>query len=439
MTNKNYFKEKKIDNNIFVGDSNKNEIKYGLPQNIEYCKKCLTSNQRPTTRAEHLIKEDKTKATRFFDGVCEACLIKDKMKNIDWKERESQFRKILDKYRSKNGSYDVVVPGSGGKDSFYVAHKLKHEYGMNPITVTFSPFLYTDWGWKNLQSWTQSGFENYLNTPNQKIYRLLARIALENMFHSWHPWILGQKCFPPKFGKYFNVPLVIYGDSPSEYGSPLEEYTSDYVIDWHTCKSKKDIFISGESLESLNSFGIKNYELEPFTPLTEDEFIKSEIKCLAYSYFHEWHPQENYYYTVQNSNFKASDERTSGTYSKYASIDDKLDDLYFYTYFIKFGIGRTTSDVSQEIRNGDISIDEGKKLIGKFDGEYPERFSKDIFEYLSIKEDDYGKKIFELFERPNLDKNYFNQMTDYFRSPHLWKKTNKGMELRYPLDEFFKK
>ena len=142
---------------------------------------------------------------------------------------------------------------------------------------------------------------------------------------------------------------------------------------------------------------------------------------------------------VQNSNFKASDERTSGTYSKYASIDDKLDDLYFYTYFIKFGIGRTTSDVSQEIRNGDISIDEGKKLIGKFDGEYPERFSKDIFEYLSIKEDDYGKKIFELFERPNLDKNYFNQMTDYFRSPHLWKKTNKGMELRYPLDEFFKK
>ena len=200
-----------------------------MPQNIKYCEKCLTSNQRPTTRAEHLIKEDKTKATRFFNGVCEACLIKDKMKKIDWKEREHQFKKILDKYRSKNGSYDVVVPGSGGKDSFYVAHQLKHKYGMNPITVTFSPFLYTDWGWKNLQNWTQSGFENYLNTPNQKVYRLLARIALENMFHSWHPWILGQKNYPPKFAKYFNIPLVIYGDSPSEYGSPLEEYTSEYL------------------------------------------------------------------------------------------------------------------------------------------------------------------------------------------------------------------
>ena len=98
----------------------------------------------------------------------------------------------------RNGNYDVVVPGSGGKDSFYVAHKLKYEYGMNPLTVTFSPFLYTDWGWKNLQNWISSGFENILNSPNRHIYRLLSRIALENMFHPWHPWILGQKNFPPK-------------------------------------------------------------------------------------------------------------------------------------------------------------------------------------------------------------------------------------------------
>ena len=67
---------------------------------------------------------------------------------IDWDKRKNDFTKLLDKYRSRNGSYDVVVPGSGGKDSFYVAHRLKYEYGMNPITITFSPFIYTDWGLK---------------------------------------------------------------------------------------------------------------------------------------------------------------------------------------------------------------------------------------------------------------------------------------------------
>ena len=51
------------------------------------------------------------------------------------------------------------------------------------------------------------------------------------------------------------------------------------------------------------------------------------------------------------------------------SIDDKIDDLHFYTTFIKFGIGRASYDVFQEIRNDHLTIDEGKKLIKKYDGE----------------------------------------------------------------------
>ena len=60
--------------------------------------------------------------------------------------------------------------------------------------------------------------------------------------------------------------------------------------------------------------------------------------------------------------------RTQGTYSKYNSIDDKIDDLHYYTTFIKFGIGRATYDVSQELRNDHLTIEEGKKLIKKYDG-----------------------------------------------------------------------
>ena len=86
MSNNFYYEEKKIDTDIFIGDKNKNIVKYNLPAKVEFCKKCLNSNQRPTTRAEHLIKEDITIPTRFFDGVCEACVIKDKKQsqNISW-------------------------------------------------------------------------------------------------------------------------------------------------------------------------------------------------------------------------------------------------------------------------------------------------------------------------------------------------------------------
>jgi len=439
MSNKFFYPEKKVDYNIFVGEKNKHIAKYNLPSNVEFCKKCLFSNQRATTRVEHNVKKNKdlTKSTRYLNGICEACRIKDERKDIDWEKKENEFKKILEKYRSRNGSYDVVVPGSGGKDSFYVAHQLKYVYKMNPITITFSPFIYTDWGWKNLQNWINSGFENYLNTPNQKTYSLLSRVALENTFNPWHPWILGQKNFPPKFAKNFNIPLVIYGDSPSEYGNPKEEYNSDYVTDWHTCRNRDEVFISGESIDTLKSFGLKEYEIYPFLPLTLDEFKKSNVKIIAFSYFKNWHPQSNYYYSIENSNFNISPERTIGSHSKYSSIDDVMDHFYFYTYYIKYGLGRTSNDVAQEIRNSDLSIEEGKKLISKYDGEFPEKDSEEVFRYLTIDEKIFGKKIYNLFEKPIIDRKYFDQLSDYFRSPHLWKKTNKGMELRNTIKNFF--
>ena len=61
--------------------------------------------------------------------------------------REKELRELCDQYRKNDGSYDCLVPGSGGKDSFYAAHLLKYKYGMHPLTVTWAPHIYTPWGW----------------------------------------------------------------------------------------------------------------------------------------------------------------------------------------------------------------------------------------------------------------------------------------------------
>jgi hypothetical protein len=106
--------------------------------------------------------------------------------------------------------------------------------------------------------------------------------------------------------------------------------------------------------------------------------------------------------------FEASPERTPGTYSKYNSIDDKIDDLHYLTTFIKFGIGRATYDAAQEIRSGDITRDEGVALVKRFDGEFPERFASEIFDYLSVP------------EFPQMTLGRFKGMCEQFKSPHLW-------------------
>ena len=95
-----------------------------------------------------------------------------------------------------NGEYDCIVPGSGGKDSVFAFDILKYKYKMNPLTITWSPHMYTEIGWENFQSWLhKGGFDNYLYTPNPKIHRRITREAGMNtrLMHPFQPFIIGQK------------------------------------------------------------------------------------------------------------------------------------------------------------------------------------------------------------------------------------------------------
>ncbi len=110
------------------------EVKYGLPRKALFCKKCVISNQRPSSEIEfkHNIKTRKRTINFDENGVCDACRHADSKEKIDWKQREEELLQLLDKYRRNDGYYDCIVPGSGGKDSAFQSHLLKNKYGMNP-------------------------------------------------------------------------------------------------------------------------------------------------------------------------------------------------------------------------------------------------------------------------------------------------------------------
>jgi hypothetical protein len=165
-------------------------------------------------------------------------------------------------------------------------------------------------------------------------------------------------------------------------------------------------------------------------PANPQEIERQKIEVHYLGYYLKWHPQSCYYYAVEQGGFQASPERTPGTYSKYNSIDDRIDDFHYYTTFIKFGIGRATYDAAQEIRSADITRDEGVALARRFDGEFPERFAEEIFRYLSIPEKEFPQAS-KMFERPLMDRAYFDNLADSFRSPHLWKFVDGQWELRH--------
>ena len=98
-------------------------------------------------------------------------------------------------------------------------------------------------------------------------------------------------------------------------------------------------------------------------------------------------------------------------------MDDKLDGFHYWTGHIKFGVGRTTHEASQEVRNGDLTREEAVALVHKYDGELPKTYFKDVLEYLDLSEKE------------------FHEIADTFRPNHLWKRNDSGKyELKYKVE-----
>lgn len=389
------------------------EAYYGLPSEVKYCSKCVMSNQRPASAIEFKHTKDSKKVTLNFDenNVCDACRTAEQKEAINWEKREEELIKLLDKYRSKDGSYDCLVPGSGGKDSAYQAHVLKYKYGMNPLTVTWPPILYTEYGYQNWKNWIDSGFDNISFNRNGKTMKLLTKLSIENLYHPFQTFILGQKNLAPKIASKYGIPLIFYGENEAEYGNPIADNSSSLRDkSYFSYQNIDEVYLGGVSVRELREkHNIPLNDILSFLPASADELEKSKIEVHYLGYYLKWTPQEVYYYAVENTGFKARPFRTQGTYSKYNSIDDKIDDLHYFTTHVKFGIGRATYDASQEIRNKHLTREDGVLLVDKFDGEFPDRYFNEIMDYLDI------------------DPDYFrNELADRFRSPHLWVKDQNG-------------
>lgn len=375
---------------------------YNLPETVKFCKKCTVSNQRPRiTFDEH--------------GVCSACNFAEfKRTQIDWKKREQELVELCDKFRKNNGEYDVIVPCSGGKDGGFVAHQLKYKYGMNPLTVTWAPLKATEIGRKNLDAFIGSGFDNILGTPNGSVTRRLTHLSFKFLGDPFQPFIYGQTNFPMHMALKYNVSLIMYGENGEvEYGGDMK----------NAFRPNRDIqdhdkhYFSGLPPEFWTEHGLSASDLKPFMAPKYEEIVKNKTEIHFLGYYKFWDPQENFYYCQEHTGFTPNSERSEGTYSKYASLDDRIDGFHYYLAYIKFGIGRTTSDTAHEIRDHKITREEGAALVKRYDGEFPKKHYQEFLEYCSITDEEFISVI------------------DSWRSDHLWIKKGDEWDLKYKVWE----
>jgi N-acetyl sugar amidotransferase len=378
-----------------------------LPREVKFCKRCVTSNQRP-------------RITFDEEGICSACRYAEIKETLNWDEREKELVELLNRHRSKDGSYDCIVPSSGGKDSAYVAYMLKHQYGMHPLTVTWTPFMYTDIGRRNYEQFVHSGYDNLFCMPDGIIHRKLSRVALECNGDAWDPFAWGQKAFAMQIAHRFNIPLVFYGENGElEYGGSLHalDKACEDIRDW------KDLYFRGNGVDELAEIGkecgvfgkdeLLPHSLDIYKAPPPETVEKLGLEMHWFSYYKKWIPQENYYCAVEHSGFETNPERSEGTYTKYASLDDKTDGFHFWFGYLKFGMGRTTRDASMEVRSKHVTREEAVALVHRYDGEFPQKYFTEFMDYL------------------DMDVAHFWQIADHFRTPHLWEKDGTDWKLKY--------
>jgi len=330
------------------------------------------------------------------DGVCNACLHSDDKKKINWEERKKEFlglvKEINNFTKQTKSKYSCIIPWSGGKDSTSIALKLKLEYGLNPLLVNFSPLIENDCGVFNRNELSKMGFDSILIKPSQKVSKILAKRFFIERGNPKVAWDAGVNSAPLTIALNYKIPFVFYAEhGESEYGGLVLDHESQKKRDTREVIEHQ----IGDYPQNWVSAEINENELAPFIYPDENDLKKTKITAFYFSYFFKWSMLENFHYVKkQMPNFKTHPKkRTKGTFTDFDSLDDKIDCLYYYMQYIKFGFGRATRDACRMLQNDQMTREEAIKLARKYDNEFPEDDFEEVLEFMDINEEEFEKIV----------------------------------------------
>lgn len=362
---------------------------------FEVCKRCLMPNTRPETP--------------FKDGVCQACKNFDTRAGVDWNERLKELREICDRHRSKDGSWDCVVPVSGGKDSHAILYWMKEVMRMNPLLITVGdPFTKTEAGLKNYKNMGESfNCDQILFTVSPALTRRLIKASFEELLDPLRFIEQVLNTIPFKFAIKHGIRLIMKGESPFIYGGSLIEE-----------KSALDLIYRNLNEFDINYWlerGAKKEELNSIIPPTKEELDKLNPEPYFMSYFVPWSSLSNLEIAKRYGFVDLTHEwKREGCMEDFEQIDSRAYLTHIWLKYPKFGFQRTTDIASRRVREGALSIEEAKKIILERDHKLDQLALEDFINFLG-----YTKREFW-------------NIVDRFWNPEIFEKKGCTWKLKNP-------
>lgn len=324
------------------------------------------------------------------DGVCDACQSqKSKNSEIDWKKREEEFLELIKQYKV-HPDYDCIIGVSGGKDSTYQVIKVL-ELGLNPLCICFEPTIPTEIGRKNLENLNNLGVDLIHIKRNPVVYKKLAKEAfIRTGDNEWQNH-LGIFTTVPKLAVNFNIPLIIWGESPQiEYGGPASSKTRN-TLDRQWLEEFGGL-LGNRISDMVGVDGLTKKDLSLYTYASDEDIHRVGVTGLFLGYYFKWDLREVVKKSKEHG-FSVQDRPVETTYENFENLDCYSNHVHDYLKYVKYGFGRATDNACLDIRLGYIKREEGVRLVNKYDGIPPKKAINEYLSYTGFTQEEFNKIV----------------------------------------------
>lgn len=371
---------------------------------VRYCTRCVY----PSIAA--------TPLTFDAAGVCSGCRVALQKEGIDWDRRFQILRETVDEYRS-DANYDIVIPVSGGKDSYYQTHVAVHELGLKPLLVTYHGNNYLPEGERNLHRMREVfDCDHLIVSPSQEVLIKMNRLGFRVQGDMNWQNHCGIFTVPIQVAVRYKVPLMLWGehgfmDLGGMYSyKDFVEFTAKFRLE-HAQRGYDWFDFTDEGLEKLGcpqwKEGLRPQDLLWAKYPSDQEIDEVGVRGLYLSNFVDWDANRHIQLVREKYDWEPARQPFERTYRTFSNLDDMHENgIHDYLKWIKVGYGRGTDHACKDIRAGLMTRDEGIEMVRRYDPVKPRRDLERWLRYVEMSEAE------------------FDTTCDTFRDKRVWRVEN---------------
>ena len=363
---------------------------------MKYCYRCLQPDTRPNTQFRE-------------DGLCPACHYFDQLQEVDWQERYETLRTVIDQSPRRKGQFhDCIIGVSGGKDSTRQALWIRDNLGLNPLLVclTYPPEQVTERGVENLSKLIELGFDVHTLAPAPETWRKLMAAAFKRFTNGFRSTELALFSAVPRLAIHYKIPLILWGENPALQLGDLGAlgrtgYDGNNLRYMNT--------LNGGNFDWMLEDGFSAQELIAYRYPDVEEFNDAGLQIIYLGWFMgDWSLVNNALYSCA-SGLEIRDDTPENTGDLYGvtSLDEDWVTLNQMIKYYKYGFGRATDYVNEEIRLGRMSREDGIALVERYDGCCGPQYVASFCDYIGISVEQFWQQV-----HANLNRELFDLSAD---------------------------